>query len=133
MHARTLYLGRAVTAPFERLRTMMMADARNSSLVGTARRMWASGGLPGLWRGNMCSVVKVVPQSAIQFAVRASGWCGTLGSLHSGVVSGVHHACVPSCTLHTAHAPTGSMSQRCARPGACNLCSMQDLVVPVCP
>lgn len=58
-----------VTAPFERLRTMMMADARNTSLVNTARRMWATGGLPGLWRGNMISVVKVMPQSAIQFAV----------------------------------------------------------------
>ncbi len=48
---------------------MMMADARNISLVDTARRMWASGGLPGLWRGNMISVVKVIPQSAIQYAV----------------------------------------------------------------
>ncbi|BDA49691.1 Calcium-binding mitochondrial carrier protein SCaMC-1 [Coccomyxa sp. Obi] len=60
---------RTVTAPFERLRTMMMADARNTSLVDTARRMWASGGLRGLWRGNMISVVKVMPQSAIQYAV----------------------------------------------------------------
>jgi hypothetical protein len=50
---------------------MMMADARNSSIVGTAQRMWASGGLTGLWRGNLISVVKVVPQSAIQFAVLA--------------------------------------------------------------
>lgn len=48
---------------------MMMADARNTSIVATARRMWATGGLPGLWRGNMISVVKVMPQSAIQFAV----------------------------------------------------------------
>ena len=50
-----------MTAPFERLRTMMMADARNTSLLATARRMWASGGFLGMWRGNMCSVAKVVP------------------------------------------------------------------------
>jgi solute carrier family 25 phosphate transporter 23/24/25/41 len=48
---------------------MMMADPRNVSLLGTAKRMWASGGFFGLWRGNMISVVKVVPQSAIQYAV----------------------------------------------------------------
>ena len=60
---------RAVTAPFERLRTMMMADMSNKSLLGTARKMWASGGFFGLWRGNLVSVVKVVPQSAIQYAV----------------------------------------------------------------
>ena len=60
----------AVTAPFERLRTMMMADWSNKSLLGTARKMWASGGFFGLWRGNLVSVVKVVPQSAIQYAVR---------------------------------------------------------------
>ena len=60
----------AVTAPFERLRTMMMADWSNKTLLGTARKMWASGGFFGLWRGNLVSVIKVVPQSAIQYAVR---------------------------------------------------------------
>ena len=50
---------------------MMMADWSNKSLLGTARKMWASGGFFGLWRGNLVSVVKVVPQSAIQYAVRA--------------------------------------------------------------
>jgi len=54
----------------ERLRTMMMADAANARLAPTLRKMWASGGLLGLWRGNLASVVKIVPQSAIQFAVR---------------------------------------------------------------
>ena len=47
----------------------MMADMSNKSLLGTARKMWASGGFLGLWRGNLVSVVKVVPQSAIQYAV----------------------------------------------------------------
>ena len=58
-----------MTAPFERLRTMMMADYSNRTLLGTARKMWRSGGFLGLWRGNLVSVVKVVPQSAIQYAV----------------------------------------------------------------
>jgi hypothetical protein len=73
-----------VTAPFERLRTMMMADARNTSIVATARRMWASGGFTGMWRGNMCSVVKVVPQSAIQFAVRGLHRLITVCSMQAG-------------------------------------------------
>ena len=49
----------------------MMADAANARLLPTLRKMWASGGLLGLWRGNLASVAKVMPQSAIQFAVRA--------------------------------------------------------------
>jgi solute carrier family 25 phosphate transporter 23/24/25/41 len=53
----------------ERLRTMMMADIQNTTIIGTARRMWAQGGLPGLWRGNLATVVKVFPQTAIQYAV----------------------------------------------------------------
>lgn len=52
---------------------MMMADVSNNSLLGTARKMWASGGFFGLWRGNLVSVVKVIPQSAIQYAVGAPG------------------------------------------------------------
>ena len=47
-----------------------MADAANAHLLPTLRKMWASGGLLGLWRGNLASVAKVMPQSAIQFAVR---------------------------------------------------------------
>ena len=48
---------------------MMMADYSNRTLLGTARKMWRSGGFLGLWRGNLVSVVKVIPQSAIQYAV----------------------------------------------------------------
>lgn len=64
-----------MTAPFERLRTMMMADYSNRTLLGTAKKMWRSGGFYGLWRGNLVSVVKVVPQSAIQYAVSFSRSC----------------------------------------------------------
>ena len=43
-------VSRTVVAPLERLRTMMMADARNSSLPATARKMWADGGVRGLFK-----------------------------------------------------------------------------------
>lgn len=62
-------VSRTATAPLERLRTMMMADTANTRLLPTMRKMWASGGFLGLWRGNLASVAKVMPQSAIQFAV----------------------------------------------------------------
>ena len=62
-------VSRTATAPLERLRTMMMADTANTRLLPTMKKMWASGGLLGLWRGNLASVAKVMPQSAIQFAV----------------------------------------------------------------
>ena len=52
-----------------------MADAANAHLLPTLRKMWASGGLLGLWRGNLASVAKVMPQSAIQFAVRPCLFC----------------------------------------------------------
>ena len=48
---------------------MMMADTANTRLLPTMKKMWASGGFLGLWRGNLASVAKVMPQSAIQFAV----------------------------------------------------------------
>ena len=54
---------------------MMMADYSNRTLLGTAKKMWRSGGFYGLWRGNLVSVVKVVPQSAIQYAVSFSLSC----------------------------------------------------------
>lgn len=39
-----------MVAPLERLRTMMMADARNKSIAATARLMWADGGVRGLFK-----------------------------------------------------------------------------------
>ena len=76
-------VSRTATAPLERLRTMMMADAANARLAPTLRKMWASGGLLGLWRGNLASVVKIVPQSAIQFAVGRPRWCNMCKHMHT--------------------------------------------------
>lgn len=48
----------------------MMADRSASRLGPTLRRMWADGGLHGLWRGNTATVVKVFPRCCMS-ATRA--------------------------------------------------------------
>lgn len=62
-------LSRASVAPFERLRTMMMADQSNRRIWATMKKMWADGGVRGMFKGNLATMVKVMPQSAVQFAV----------------------------------------------------------------
>mmetsp|Transcript_9066 Transcript_9066/g.27222 ORF Transcript_9066/g.27222 Transcript_9066/m.27222 type:complete len:424 (+) Transcript_9066:234-1505(+) len=62
-------VSRTTVAPLERLRTMMMADPANISLPGTIRKMWADGGVRGLFKGNLATVTKVIPQCAIQMSV----------------------------------------------------------------
>ncbi|KAK9906889.1 hypothetical protein WJX75_009795 [Coccomyxa subellipsoidea] len=60
---------RAAVAPFERMRTMYMADRTQTSMAGCAHNMWKDGGVQGLFKGNMATMMKVAPQTAIQFAV----------------------------------------------------------------
>lgn len=48
-----------MVAPLERLRTIMMADRSATRLGPVLGRMWAEGGMWGLFRGNLASVVKV--------------------------------------------------------------------------
>lgn len=62
-------VSRTVVAPLERLRTIMMTSPNATRLVPVLRGMWAEGGLRGMFRGNLATVAKVVPSSAIQFAV----------------------------------------------------------------
>lgn len=62
-------VSRTVVAPLERLRTIMMAEPSAKRLGPVLRRMWADGGVAGLFRGNAATVIKVFPSSAIQFAV----------------------------------------------------------------
>ncbi|GAB4821098.1 hypothetical protein N2152v2_008144 [Parachlorella kessleri] len=61
-------VSRTVVAPLERLRTLMMTEANARSLMPVLRRMWGEGGVKGLFRGNLATVVKVFPASAIQFS-----------------------------------------------------------------
>lgn len=49
---------------------MMMADKQNVSIYKTAVKMWKDGGYFGLFRGNLATMLKIVPQTATQFAVR---------------------------------------------------------------
>ncbi|KAL4444943.1 hypothetical protein ABPG77_003993 [Micractinium sp. CCAP 211/92] len=60
-------VSRTAVAPLERLRTIMMADPAASRLGPVLRAMWADG-TRGLFRGNLATVMKVFPSSAIQFA-----------------------------------------------------------------
>lgn len=61
-------VSRTVVAPLERLRSIMMADRNATRLGPVLQRMWADGGLRGLFRGNLATVTKVFPSSAISFA-----------------------------------------------------------------
>ena len=55
----------------------MMADSRNKSFHKTAAKMWRDGGFSGMFRGNLTTVLKILPQTATQFAVRQH-WLGGL-------------------------------------------------------
>lgn len=58
---------RTVTAPIERLRTIIMVSGK-IGVKEAAARMWKDGGLRGLWKGNLTGCLKVFPNSALQFA-----------------------------------------------------------------
>jgi solute carrier family 25 (mitochondrial phosphate transporter), member 23/24/25/41 len=62
-------LSRSMVAPLERLRTIMMTSPTAITMRTAIQRMWNDGGAGGLFKGNMASVVKVLPSSAVQFAV----------------------------------------------------------------
>lgn len=62
-------VSRTTVAPLERLRTMMMVDPANTNMLATMRKMWLDGGTQGLFKGNLATVIKVVPQCAIQMSV----------------------------------------------------------------
>ncbi|EFN55456.1 hypothetical protein CHLNCDRAFT_133793 [Chlorella variabilis] len=94
-------VSRTVVAPLERLRTIMMADPSATRLGPVLRRMWADGGPRGLFRGNLATVMKVFPSSAIQFATydackdvmlhysgRGAGDLSTYQKLLAGMVAG---------------------------------------------
>jgi solute carrier family 25 phosphate transporter 23/24/25/41 len=62
-------LSRSMVAPLERLRTIMMASPVPITMRTAVEQMWNDGGAAGLFKGNMASVIKVLPSSAVQFAV----------------------------------------------------------------
>ncbi|KAK9838222.1 hypothetical protein WJX84_010632 [Apatococcus fuscideae] len=61
-------VSRTMVAPAERLRTLMMTDKTGAGFAMSFRQMWADGGFLGMFKGNLVTVLKTIPQSAIQFA-----------------------------------------------------------------
>ncbi|KAK9813123.1 hypothetical protein WJX72_009417 [[Myrmecia] bisecta] len=61
-------ISRTLVAPLERLRTIRMTGRGSESLSQSVEAMWKDGGLRGLFKGNAATILKVFPQSAIQFA-----------------------------------------------------------------
>ena len=63
-------------------------------LAGCAKKIYKEGGMAALFKGNFATMVKVAPQTAIQFAVGLP----TSGVLHAACI--VHgHQCRPSWPL----------------------------------
>lgn len=58
-----------MVAPLERVRTILVASPTPMAMRDAVAAAWRDGGAPGLFKGNMASVVKVLPASAVQFAV----------------------------------------------------------------
>lgn len=63
-------VSRTITAPFDRLKTVMQAlgSKKDIRIVPGFKHMIAEGGIIGLWRGNGINVIKIAPEVALKFA-----------------------------------------------------------------
>ena len=91
---------KTLVAPLERVSTMLMADGHRPG-YGPAQALaevWRKGGLAGLFRGNAATLAKIVPASAIQFAV----FHGLKDALLSARAAGGDScsSCAPACEQH---------------------------------
>ena len=107
-------LSRSMVAPLERVRTILMASPAPLTMRAAAGAAWRDGGAAGLFKGNMASVVKVLPASAVQFAVYdgisdaikglrgvgANGRARIVDRLAAGVAAGAA-SCVATYPLDT--------------------------------
>lgn len=57
-------VSRTVTAPIDRLRTLMQVDRGRLTIWATLSRMWQAEGIRGLFKGNGVSVLKIMPETA---------------------------------------------------------------------
>jgi len=65
-------LAKSLEAPVDRVKIMMQCSADRfsySAAMGRVRNIVTSEGLPGLWKGNLPVLCRVVPYAAINFAV----------------------------------------------------------------
>jgi len=65
-------ISRTVVAPLDRAIFMIQAETGRLSLGSALQRVLQKEGPMGLWRGNTPNVIKVIPRSALQFAVYAN-------------------------------------------------------------
>ena len=74
-------ISRSVTAPLDRLKTLMaLRDAfretqrvklssRSAGVLGGLKMIYREAGLTGFWRGNFTNVTKVMPETSIKFLI----------------------------------------------------------------
>ncbi|KAK2078630.1 hypothetical protein QBZ16_003470 [Prototheca wickerhamii] len=62
---------KTLVAPLERVCCMLMAPAEGAApgMLAALRTAWLEGGVPALFRGHGATLLKIVPASAVQFAV----------------------------------------------------------------
>ena len=65
-------LSRTIVAPLDRAITMMQADSGKLKATTAFKQILSKEGPVGLWKGNFPNVVKIIPRSALQFAVFAN-------------------------------------------------------------
>ncbi|CAF1356183.1 unnamed protein product [Adineta ricciae] len=64
-------VSRTATAPFDRLKIVMqyLGSRHRMSVIGGCQYLIKEGGVKSLWRGNGVNVMKIIPESALRFAV----------------------------------------------------------------
>ena len=65
-------ISRTVTAPVERVKTEIQCSRSKETIKGIIKRILQSGGVRGLFQGNLVNCVKVGPQGAIWFGATES-------------------------------------------------------------
>lgn len=60
-------LAKTLVAPLERIRTIAMTSSAGCARTAVAVA-WADGGVLGLFKGNMATVLKAIPGTATQFS-----------------------------------------------------------------
>ena len=68
-------ISRTLTAPIDRLKTMMQAappGRASGGLVDGLRSIYKEGGVPAFFRGNSVNVLKIAPETSIKARVQPS-------------------------------------------------------------
>lgn len=79
-------VSRTVTAPLDRIKVLMQASHGKDALrfVSSMKKIYASSGVRGFWRGNGVNCIKLFPETAIRFYVYEF--------LRAGLNIDTHHA-----------------------------------------